>query len=71
MLDYTGYLYTIKCHKGVYIASRACENILFIPQTIEEFHLFLFNDRVLEMLCNLKVSKTFNSILNIILIIHV
>ncbi|KAL9560296.1 hypothetical protein MBANPS3_000023 [Mucor bainieri] len=53
--EFDGYVYSIRPYKGVYVASQACENILFIPKTIEEFEIFLYKSRVLEMLCNLKV----------------
>ncbi|KAL7325169.1 hypothetical protein PS15p_207685 [Mucor circinelloides] len=52
--EFDGYVYSIRPYKGVYVASQVCENILFIPKTIEEFEVFLYKSRVLEMLCNLK-----------------
>ncbi|CAO3611269.1 unnamed protein product [Mucor fragilis] len=52
--EFDGYVYSIRPYKGVYVASQVCENILFIPKTIEEFEIFLYKSRVLEMLCNLK-----------------
>jgi hypothetical protein len=54
LTGYDGYLYSIQYYNGVYIASQVCENILFIPQTQQEFQSFLFEGHVLEMLCNLK-----------------
>lgn len=55
-IGYSGYLYSVKRYKGVFVASQVCENTLFIPQTMEEFQSFLYNDHVLEILCNLKVT---------------
>ncbi|KAG2193667.1 hypothetical protein INT47_002309, partial [Mucor saturninus] len=54
LIGYVGYLYSVKRYKGVYIASQVCESTLFIPQTLAEFQSFLYNDHILEMLCNLK-----------------
>ncbi|KAK4509888.1 uncharacterized protein ATC70_007192 [Mucor velutinosus] len=54
--EFDGYIYSIRPYKGVYVASLACENTLFIPKTIEEFEIFLYKSRVLEILCNLKVG---------------
>ncbi|KAF1806421.1 hypothetical protein FB192DRAFT_1453505 [Mucor lusitanicus] len=52
--EFDGYVYSIRPYKGVYVASQVCENILFIPRTTEEFEIFLYKSRVLEMLCNFK-----------------
>ncbi|KAI8070235.1 hypothetical protein BDF21DRAFT_104957 [Thamnidium elegans] len=54
IVGYVGYLYSIRKYKGVFVASQVCESTLFIPRTIDEFYSFLYNDHVLEMLCNLK-----------------
>lgn len=61
VVDYVGYLYSIRKYKGIYVASQVCESTLSIPRTIDEFYSFLYDDHVLEMLCNLKVNHILTS----------
>ncbi|KAI8979944.1 hypothetical protein BDB01DRAFT_249114 [Pilobolus umbonatus] len=51
---YSGYLFSIKPYRDIYVASQICDHPFFLPLTMAEFELFIHEGRMLEMLCNLR-----------------
>ncbi|GAA5802253.1 hypothetical protein HPULCUR_007716 [Helicostylum pulchrum] len=61
IVDYSGYLYSIRKYNGVQVASQVCGSDIYIPRTVKEFSSFLYNGHVLEKLCSLEMSGFFGS----------
>ncbi|KAG1453170.1 hypothetical protein G6F46_009667 [Rhizopus delemar] len=49
-----GYLFSLRYHAGVYIASKLSDEYIFIPQNEQEYQHFLFNTHLIQILFHLK-----------------